>query len=94
MTRRDINDDKVVESFRRGYRPVLVIEGNNDNDTDTNTGHQWLPYHTRYYPTRVARPLTRFAPHQPRIDHNLFYEVRWPSLISCWKVMSHLMLIF
>ena len=49
------------------YRRVLVIEGSHD-------GHSWQEYEYKYQTCRPDVPPKHFAPHQPRIDHNLYYE--------------------
>ena len=49
------------------YRRVLVIEG-------SDNGEDWLEYIARYQTCQPEIPPRHFAPHQPRIDHNLYYE--------------------
>lgn len=49
------------------YRRVLVIEGSLD-------GREWREYVTKFQTCRPENPPRHFAPHQPRIDHNLYYE--------------------
>lgn len=49
------------------YRRVLVIEGSFD-------GLEWREYIPPYQTCRPESPPGHFAPHQPRIDHNLYYE--------------------
>ncbi len=49
------------------HRAVVVLEGSND-------GESWKEYGYRYHTCRLDRPPPFFAPHHPRIDHNLYYE--------------------
>jgi hypothetical protein len=67
----------VIEPFRsvNGYglfavmtttRPELVVEGSNDGGT-------WVPYEFKYKPGRVDRPLAWVAPHQPRLDWQMWF---------------------
>jgi hypothetical protein len=67
----------VVEPFRlvNGYglfavmtttRSELVVEGSAD-------GVAWLPYEFKYKPGRVDRRLAWVAPHQPRLDWQMWF---------------------
>jgi len=67
----------VVEPFRlvNGYglfavmtttRPELVLEGSADGIT-------WLPYEFKYKPDRVDGRLSWVAPHQPRLDWQMWF---------------------
>jgi predicted DCC family thiol-disulfide oxidoreductase YuxK len=47
-------------------RREVVIEGSNDGIT-------WLPYEFRYKPGDVDRPPPFVAPHQPRVDFQLWF---------------------
>lgn len=47
-------------------RREVVIEGSNDGTT-------WLPYEFRYKPGDVDRPPPFVAPHQPRVDFQLWF---------------------
>ena len=47
-------------------RPEIVIEGSND-------GVQWLAYEFRYKPGRLDRSPPWVAPHQPRLDWQMWF---------------------
>jgi hypothetical protein len=47
-------------------RPELIFEGSNDNQT-------WKEYSFKYKPGDVKRPLPVVAPHQPRLDWQLWF---------------------
>lgn len=47
-------------------RPEIVIEGSNDGQT-------WLPYEFYYKPTDIYEPPVFVAPHQPRLDWQLWF---------------------
>jgi predicted DCC family thiol-disulfide oxidoreductase YuxK len=47
-------------------RPEIIIEGSND-------GRTWLPYEFRYKPGDLARCPTWVAPHQPRLDWQMWF---------------------
>jgi lipase maturation factor 1 len=47
-------------------RPEIVIEGSND-------GEHWLPYELRYKPGDPQRPSRFVAPHQPRLDWQMWF---------------------
>ena len=58
-------------------RPEIVVEGSNDGDT-------WLAYEFRYKPGDVRRAPPVVAPHQPRLDWQMWFaalgtyqENRW-----------------
>lgn len=42
--------------------------------TSDDGGATWRPLKTRWGPSSVRSPLRFFAPHQPRLDHHLYYE--------------------
>lgn len=48
-------------------RPELVIEGSNDRQT-------WVAYEFKYKPGDVSRPPPFIAPHQPRLDWQMWFE--------------------
>jgi predicted DCC family thiol-disulfide oxidoreductase YuxK len=48
-------------------RPEIIIEGSNDGD-------HWLPYEFKYKPGDPLRPPSFVAPHQPRLDWQLWFE--------------------
>jgi hypothetical protein len=47
-------------------RPEIIIEGSNDRQT-------WLAYEFKYKPGDVKRPPTWVAPHQPRLDWQMWF---------------------
>jgi len=47
-------------------RPEIIIEGSNDGVT-------WLPYEFKYKPTDLKRPPAFVAPHQPRLDWQMWF---------------------
>src|SRR6267154_2697733 len=48
-------------------RPEIIIEGSNDGQT-------WLPYEFKYKPGDPLRPPAFVAPHQPRLDWQMWFE--------------------
>ncbi len=48
-------------------RPEIIIEGSNDNQT-------WLPYEFKYKPGDPTRRPAFVAPHQPRLDWQMWFE--------------------
>jgi hypothetical protein len=47
-------------------RPEIVVEGSDD-------GQNWLPYEFRHKPGDLHRPPTFVAPHQPRLDWQMWF---------------------
>jgi hypothetical protein len=47
-------------------RPEIVIEGSDDGET-------WKPYEFKYKPGDVHQPLRWVAPHQPRLDWQMWF---------------------
>ncbi|MEW6157570.1 MAG: lipase maturation factor family protein [Verrucomicrobiota bacterium] len=47
-------------------RPEIIIEGSND-------GEQWLTYEFKYKPGALTRPPVWAAPHQPRLDWQMWF---------------------
>jgi lipase maturation factor 1 len=47
-------------------RPEIVVEGSNDGET-------WTPYELAYEPGDVGRPPPWVAPHQPRLDWQMWF---------------------
>jgi len=47
-------------------RPEIIIEGSNDGQT-------WLAYEFKYKPGAVQRPPLQVAPHQPRLDWQMWF---------------------
>ncbi len=52
-------------------RPEIVIEGSRD-------GVEWRPYEFRYKPGELARRPPWVAPHQPRLDWQMWFEALRP----------------
>ncbi|MDC3960995.1 lipase maturation factor family protein [Polyangium jinanense] len=52
-------------------RPEIVIEGSDD-------GERWLAYEFRYKPTDPRRPPPWVAPHQPRLDWQMWFAALGP----------------
>jgi predicted DCC family thiol-disulfide oxidoreductase YuxK len=48
-------------------RPEIIIEGSTD-------GQEWLPYEFKYKPGDTIRRPTFVAPHQPRLDWQMWFE--------------------
>ena len=48
-------------------RPEIIIEGSNDGQT-------WSPYEFKYKPGDPMRPPAFVAPHQPRLDWQMWFE--------------------
>ena len=53
-------------------RPEIIVEGSND-------GVAWLPYEFKYKPGDLKRPPAFVAPHQPRLDWQMWFAAlgRW-----------------
>jgi hypothetical protein len=47
-------------------RPEIILEGSND-------GQNWLPYEFKYKPGDLKRPPPFVAPHQPRLDWQMWF---------------------
>ena len=47
-------------------RPEIIVEGSND-------GQSWVEYEFRYKPGDVRQPPAWVAPHQPRLDWQLWF---------------------
>lgn len=47
-------------------RPEIILEGSND-------GENWQPYEFKYKPGPLDRPLPVVAPHQPRLDWQIWF---------------------
>ncbi len=62
---RSINAYHLFAQMTR-VRDEVVIEGSND-------GADWLPYEFRYKPGDVSRAPAFVAPHQPRVDFQLWF---------------------
>jgi len=57
-------------------RPELVVEGSHDGKT-------WRPYDFRYKPGPVDRLPVAVAPHQPRLDWQMWFEaLAWESALK------------
>jgi lipase maturation factor 1 len=58
-------------------RPEIIIEGSNDGTT-------WLPYEFRYKPGRLDRPPPWVAPHQPRLDWQMWFAALGSYRENVW----------
>ncbi|XP_045322148.1 lipase maturation factor 2 isoform X2 [Leopardus geoffroyi] len=67
--------------FRRmtglGGRPEVVLEGSYD-------GHRWVEIEFMYKPGNVSRPPPIVAPHQPRLDWQMWFAALGPHSHSPW----------
>lgn len=63
----DVQETPAADLPDLAHRAVVVIEGSRD-------GKDWREYDYRYHTCRLDRPPPFFAPHHPRVDHNLYYE--------------------
>nr|KAF6398932.1 lipase maturation factor 2 [Molossus molossus] len=67
--------------FRRmtglGGRPEVVLEGSYD-------GHHWTEIEFMYKPGNVSRPPPLVAPHQPRLDWQMWFAALGPHTHSPW----------
>lgn len=54
----------------RGARRTLVIQG----EWSAGREAKWCTVAPHWYPTLESSPPALFAPHQPRVDHLMFYE--------------------
>jgi predicted DCC family thiol-disulfide oxidoreductase YuxK len=60
-------------------RPEIVIEGSNDGVT-------WLEYEFKYKPGRLDRPPPWVAPHQPRLDWQMWFAALGSYQENVWLV--------
>jgi len=58
-------------------RPEIIIEGSNDGKT-------WLPYEFKYKPGDIHRAPPIVAPHQPRLDWQMWFAALGPVQQSPW----------
>jgi hypothetical protein len=72
-------------------RPELVMEVSMGEDCDAHTGDaaakacQWLPFEFHYKPGNVARAPAWVAPHQPRLDWQMWFAaLSYDWLSSQW----------
>lgn len=67
-------------------RPELIFEGSNDTET-------WRAYDLPYKPGDLARRPTFVAPHQPRLDWQLWFAALMPPEQNAWvlAVCEHLL---
>jgi hypothetical protein len=55
-------------------RPEIIVEGSSD-------GHAWTAYEFKYKPGDVQHPLMFVAPHQPRLDWQMWFAaLAWPGV--------------
>ncbi len=60
-------------------RPEIVIEGSRD-------GIDWLPYEFQWKPSALARPPRWVAPHQPRLDWQMWFAALGSYRQNRWFV--------
>src|SRR4029077_11239076 len=58
-------------------RPEIIIEGSRDGKT-------WLPYEFKYKPGDLQRAPRYCAPHQPRLDWQMWFAAMGPPEESPW----------
>lgn len=58
-------------------RPEIIIEGSRDGKT-------WLPYEFKYKPGDLQRAPRWAAPHQPRLDWQMWFAALGPAQESPW----------
>lgn len=77
-----------VESFRsfNSYglfavmtkkRPEIILEGSLD-------GKEWREYEFKYKPGNISRMLPSVAPHQPRVDWQMWFAALDPEHVAPW----------
>ena len=59
------------------WRPELILEGSQD-------GRTWLEYDFRWKPGDVRRPPRFVAPHQPRLDWQMWFAALGAPLSDVW----------
>ena len=60
-------------------RPEIIVEGSND-------GANWLPYEFKYKPGDLTRRPVWIAPHQPRLDWQMWFAVLGDYRSDPWTV--------
>ncbi|MFO0981935.1 MAG: lipase maturation factor family protein [Planctomycetota bacterium] len=70
-----------------GHRDEVIIEGSDD-------GRSWTAYEFRYKPGEVMRPPPWVAPHQPRVDFQMWFLALRPSLDEPYfaRLLRHLLI--
>ena len=58
-------------------RPEIVIEGSNDGQT-------WVEYEFKYKPGNIKRIPPSVAPHQPRMDWQMWFAALVPDRVAPW----------
>jgi hypothetical protein len=58
-------------------RPEIIVEGSSDGVT-------WLEYEFRYKPGRLNRPPPWVAPHQPRLDWQMWFAALGSYTDNVW----------
>ena len=62
-------------------RPEILLEGSAD-------GSVWYPLEFRYKPTDVNRPPPLVAPHQPRLDWQMWFAALGQRAEDLWFVST------
>jgi hypothetical protein len=58
-------------------RPEIILEGSRD-------GQSWTPYEFKYKPGELRQPPRWAAPHQPRLDWQMWFAAMRPAADSPW----------
>jgi hypothetical protein len=58
-------------------RPEIILEGSND-------GQNWLPYEFKYKPGDLQRAPPVVAPHQPRLDWQMWFAALGSYASNPW----------
>jgi predicted DCC family thiol-disulfide oxidoreductase YuxK len=58
-------------------RPEIIVQGSNDRQT-------WLDYEFKYKPGDLQRPPPWVAPHQPRLDWQMWFAALSPARSAPW----------
>jgi hypothetical protein len=67
-------------------RPEIIIEGSRDGST-------WLPYEFKYKPGDLRRPPMQVAPHQPRLDWQMWFAALGSYQDNPWFINFEIRLL-
>jgi hypothetical protein len=81
---RDLAPFRIVNSYglfavMTTSRPEIIVEGSDD-------GNEWLPYEFRWKAGEPARPPRAAAPHQPRVDWQMWFAALGTITMNPWFV--------